>query len=83
MTQTSAQEVPRTETTYFASLPREMTGTKTIHLALDDAACSIGPDTYLARALNFPAGHGVLSVWRANRQEHEFFDATCTVIVGG
>jgi hypothetical protein len=62
---------------------RKPAATETIiRLESEDSASLIGPDTSLARALKFPAGHPVWCIWRPAKQDHEFFDATCTVLSG-
>lgn len=47
-----------------------------------DRVSAIGPDTGLARAAGFPAGHPILCVWRAATRKTDLYDAACTIITG-
>lgn len=51
-----------------------------VRLQYEDRANLIGSDTALARSLDFPSGHPVWCVWRHAKKEHEFFDATSTIL---
>ena len=59
-----------------------VTKTTIIRLRSRDTASLIGPDTDLARILNFPTGHWVWCIWQPAEQTYEFFDAFCTVLSG-